>query len=328
MRSPQAPALQFALSMVASPRIFFILLVTLFPMLGYGATFTSDESEAAQVVGRESVLNAMKAHRSHISKTGIGLFYGSASEYSPLKRIRKNSTILSDSDRFGYVKMQLNKKFIQQLGNTSAIDSYVGRLVGIQDTPIRHGDLQMTSSVLWALKHVKAAYEAAGKIERADQIHRIVMDRGGRAKDLMVELQKDGWHSIYWNPDTLLPEETNKKIRSMHIRSWQEASSGTYMNNTIKVDYLLVNYRPTRGSPTKKETASLAKLKRVPFWVGMANYGKHAFVGYQTHISEAYDSAMPTSPQLIMDANFSSWSGHYSTERLISGIIMVPPGSL
>ncbi len=296
--------------------------------MGYGATFTSDESEAAQVVGRQSVLQSMQSHRAHLARTGIGLYYGIQSEYSPLKRIRRTSTILSDMDRFGFVKMQLKKPFVQQLGSTSALDAYVGRLVGIQDADTRYGDLQMTSSVMWALKHVKAAYEAAGKVERANQIGRIVMDKGGHAKHLLLELQKDGWHSIYWNPDTQQADERTPTQRYAHRRSWQEASSGKYFNGLFKVDYLLVNYRPTRGSSTKKETASLAKLKRVPFWIGMANYGKHAFVGYQTHISEVYDAALPTSSQLIQDSDFTQWKGHYGSEKLLSGLIMVPPGSL
>lgn len=314
--------------MVVSLRLLCILLIGLCPLLGYGATFTSDESQAAQVVGRKSVLQAMKSHRDHLSRTGMGLFYGSSSEYSPLKRIRKNSTILSDTDRFGFVKMNLKKSFVEQLGSMSTLDAYAGRLVGIQDADERYGDIEMTSSVLWALKHVKAAYQAAGKAERADQIGRIVMDKGGHSKHLIIELQKDGWQSIYWNPDTQMPDEKNAQKRAQHLRSWQEASGGKYMNKSIKVDYLLVNYRPTRGSSTTKDTSSLAKLKRVPFWIGMANYGHHTFVGYQTHISEAYNIAMPNSHQLIRDSEFGTWKGHYASEKMLSGIIMVPPGSL
>lgn len=325
-RSPQALPLHIEASMVVSLRFLLILMVGLSPCLGFSATFTSDESQAAQVVGRESVLQSMKAHRDHIARTGIGLYYGISSEYSPLKRIRKNSTILSDMDRFGFVKMSLKKTFVQTLGSSSSLDAYVGRLVGIQDADERYGDLQMISSVIWALKHVRAAYEAAEKTERADQIYRIVMDRGGHAKDLIVELQKDGWHSIYWNPDVALPDDDKKA--SLHLRSWQEAQKGTYFNNTIKVDYLLTNYRPTKGSKTKKDLSSLKKLKRVPFWVGLANYGRHIFVGYQDHLSEAHSAEMPTSNNLIMDSEFGKWHGHYPSEKLLSGIIMVPPGSL
>jgi hypothetical protein len=181
---------------------------------------------------------------------------------------------------------------------------------------------------LWALKHVKAAYAAAGKKERGEQIDRIVESRRDAAEVLIVELQKDGWHSIYWNPDVNAPDEVNEGKKSLHERSWQEASRGEYMNGKIKVDYSLVNYRPSKRSKTKKNTSSLRKLKRVPFWIGMANYGKHVFVGYHGHVSEAYSMEMPTSPRLIMDSEFANWSGSYKSEKLLSGIIMVPPGSL
>lgn len=302
-------------------------MLCLWPLLGEAALFTLDESEAAQVVGRESVLQSMKAHRDHLQKTGVGLFYGVKSTYSPLKKSKNsNEKIWSDIERFGYIKTVLHKNFVHKLGSMNAVDAYVGSLVGIQEEQPRHGDLQMTGSLLWVLKHVSAAYAASGKSERAEQIVRLVQNNGNHPYLLLVELQKDGWHSIYWNPDVALPDDDKKA--SLHLRSWQEAQKGTYFNNTIKVDYLLTNYRPTKGSKTKKDLSSLKKLKRVPFWVGLANYGRHIFVGYQDHLSEAHSAEMPTSNNLIMDSEFGKWHGHYPSEKLLSGIIMVPPGSL
>lgn len=314
--------------MVVSLRILTILLSLLMPLLGHGATFTPDESDAAQVVGRASVIKSMKAHRDHLEKTGIGLFYGMKSDYSPTKQKSATSKIKTDLDRFSFVKSSLKQDFINKLGSVNSVDSYVGSLVGIQDDETRYGDLQMTGSVLWPLKHVIAAYVAANKKERSEQIGRIVRDSGYSAQTLMLELQKDGWHSIYWNPDVNEPNDSDPAKRAHHLRTYQDANNGTYMNNSLKVDYVLLNYRPSPGSQTKKDVSSLRKLKRVPFWVGMANFGKHAFVGYQDHVTEAHNIALPTNPKLIMDENFISWKGHYKTEKLLSGIIMVPPGSL
>lgn len=315
--------------MVVNLRILAILLFFQLPLLGYGATFVTEESEAAQVIGRDSVKKAIRDHRAHLQKTGVGLFYGSKSSYSPIKKLQSASdTMWSDIDRFSYIKTILRKDFVQTLRSTSAVDAYVGSLVGNQDQLPRNGDMEMTSPVLWALKHVKAAYTAAGKKERGEQIDRIVESSGSAAHILIMELQKDGWHSIYWNPDVNAPAEPNESKKSLHERSWQEANRGEYMNGKIKVDYSLVNYRPSPRSKTKKNTSSLTKLKRVPFWIGMANYGKHMFVGYHGHLSEAYSMEMPTSSRLIVDSEFANWSGNYRSEKLLSGIIMVPPGSL
>ncbi len=315
--------------MALNLRILAILICFQLPTLGYGATFISKESEAAQVVGRDSVTKAIKSHKAHLQKTGVGLFYGSKSSYSPTKElISASDNMWSDIDRFSYIKTILNKNFVQTLGSSNAVDSYVGSLVGIQDENPRHGDLEMTSPLLWALKHVKAAYTAAGKKERAEQIARIVEKNGSKAKDLIIELQKDGWHSIYWNPDVNHVAESNERKKTLHERSWQEAQRGEYLNGKIKVDYKLVNYRPSPGSKTKKSVSGLKNLKRVPFWVGMANYGKHMFAGYHGHVTEVYNMEMPTSPRLIMDSEFANWTGHYKSEKLLSGIIMVPPGSL
>lgn len=310
-------------------RILAILFLFLFPLLGYGAIFVTEESEAAQVVGRDSIKKAIRDDRAHFQKTGVGLFYGSKSSYSPIKKLQSASdTMWSDIDRFSYIKTVLRKDFVHSLSSTTAIDSYVGSLVGNQDQLPRNGDLEMTSPVLWVLKHVKAAYTAAGKKERGEQIDRIVASSGDSPVVLIMELQKDGWHSIYWNPDVNTPAETDQGKKSLHERSWQEASRGEYMNGKIKVDYSLINYRPSHRSKTKKTISSLRKLKRVPFWIGMANYGKHVFAGYHGNLSEAYSMEMPTSPRLIMNSEFANWSGHYKSEKLLSGIIMVPPGSL
>ncbi|MCC6138023.1 MAG: hypothetical protein IT287_05285 [Bdellovibrionaceae bacterium] len=306
-----------------------ILLICLSPLIASAALFTVDESEAAQAVGRQSVQNAMRAHRSHLQKTGVGLYYGIQSSYSPLKKLKKPSDkIWSDLERFSYIKTVLHKDFVQKLGSVNAVDTYAGSLVGLQEEEPRRGDLEMTSSLLWALKHVSSAYIAAGKKERAEQIVSRVKKNGNQPQTLLVELQKDGWHSIYWNPDVALPSENNSNKAALHLRSWQEAQKGSYLNENIKVDYHLINFRPTKGSKTKKDLSSLKKLKHIPFWVGIANYGRHTFVGYQNHISEAYNTELPTSQNLIMDSSFESWFGHYASEKLLSGIIMAPPGSL
>lgn len=307
-------------------RVIFWCIVLFLPLLTQAAVFSDAEVDAALRAGQESIVQTTKSHNEHLSKTGVGLFYGMLSGYSPLKR-KADATAWSDLERFSYLKTVLKKDFIMQLGSMNAVDSYVQSLVGAQDIIPRTGDLQITGSLLWALRHIQEAYRAANKEERIKQIIRHVLSHSGQPQLLLMEeLQKDGWEAVYWNPDTNAPQETDAKLINMHKRSVLEAQNGVYNNNSIHVNHILANYRPSSRSKTKRSLDGLQRLNRIPFWVGVANYGHHAFVGYRGNVSEAHNHEMPTSPLLIKNTPFSIWSG-YTKEKYLSGIIMIPPGT-
>jgi hypothetical protein len=302
-------------------RLLLILILFLAPLLSSAAVFTSAEVTALMSAGRLSVVQSTQAHHSHLAKTGIGLYYGALSPYSPLGKKNLPTTAWTDLERFGYIKSKFKKDFVQQLGSIEAVDSYAQSLLGTQDLIPRTGDLKMTSSLFWALKHVRAAYMAVGKKERADQIFRYVIGQGGLPHLLLAELQKDGWEAIYWNPDTQSNEPNDK-----HNRSYQEAKNGYYNNSSLVIHHMMIDYRLSKNSNTKKNSPKLARLNRIPFWIGLANYGQQLFVGYQGRISEIHNFEMPTSKMLIKDSLFAQWTG-YTNEKYLSGVIVVPPHS-
>ncbi|MCB9072034.1 MAG: hypothetical protein H6623_00310 [Bdellovibrionaceae bacterium] len=306
-------------------RIAFLLFVLLLAANGNAAIFSEEETQIAMNAGRQSIINSTRAHYQHLQKTGIGLFYGVRSDYSPIKHSTEDDT-WSDLERFSYIKTVLKKDFVTQLGSADAVDSYARSLVGMQESTPRSGDIQITGSLLWTLRHLRAAYASVGKEKRARQIVREVLKNDNGPNVLMKELQKDGWEAIYWNPDVAQPNETNGKLRQMHQRSVQEAQNGLYNNRSIFLQHTLVNYRPSSNSKTKKSLSSLKRLEHIPFWVGLANYGRQTFVGYLGRVSESHSSEMPISRMLIKESLFADWQG-YTREKYLSGIIMIPPGA-
>lgn len=178
-------------------------------------------------------------------------------------------------------------------------------------------ELELSSCITWAMSHVKAAYTAAGQGTRWKQIERTVRASNYRGDVLAKELQKDGWTSMYFNPDAKTPYDGDGE----HTFTARQALAGKPYYG-IAVDQTLTDYRPTEGSTTKVTDATIAQLERlseVPFFFGLARGGNHTFVGTHGQVNEFHWDYGP--------------DGRYAMSQLPlelfpwnSGVIMLPPG--
>lgn len=306
-------------------RCSLFIYITLWSFISLGAPLTSDESDALQVVGKQSVLQEFQQHEEHLAHVGIGLFYGAQSAYSPLV---KNPSVWNDHTRFSFIKKSLRREFVATLRSHDAIDSYVNSLVGNQDAEERQGDIRLIDSISWALLHLKTSYKSIGKELRALQIENKVHKSTRPALTLALELQKDGWHSIYWNPDIQFCRITNPQVRQKALSGLKQIRQGYYLHPQMKVDLKLINYNPPSSCKTKKQSSDLTRrLKRVPFWLGLYKDGHEMFSGTQGEIHSIDSSELPTSKTLIRKAHFESWQT-IESQGTHDGLILVPPGSI
>lgn len=306
-------------------RLLLFIYISLWSFLSLGAPLTSDESDALQVVGKQSVLQEFQQHQEHLSHVGVGLFYGAQSSYSPLA---KGNTVWSDHMRFNFIKKSLRQEFLTTLRSHDSIDSYVNSLVGNQDAVERQGDIRLLDSFFWALLHIKTSYKSIGKEHRALYIENKVLKSKRPALTLALELQKDGWHSIYWNPDTQYCRISDPQQRRTAFSGLKQVQQGYYLHPQIKVDLKMINYNPPSSCKTKKQKSDMTlRLKRIPFWLGLYKGGHDVFTGTQGEINIIDSKEMPTSKTLIKRAHFETWQT-VDSQGTHEGLILVPPGSI
>lgn len=133
--------------------------------------------------------------------------------------------------------------------------------------------------------------------------------------DLAKELKKDGWQSIYWNPDAKNPDDGNPE----HSFSALQVSRGKGYYG-MEIDATVQNYRPTSGKSTRQDLSGINKLNDVPFFFGLAKGGIHTFVGRSGNVNEFHWSETPDSKHAIQETPLKDWGWN-------SGVIMVPPGT-
>lgn len=231
--------------------------------------------------GAQSIELRMKQHLDAIEKTGVGVYYG---DHSSMKT-------MSAAER---------REWATQNAKPGT-------------TP--NANFKESSCIGWAMENVGAAYAAAGKTERWNEIMRIVAAKGSKGTDLAKELQKDGWQSVYWNPDARNPNDGNNE----HSFSATQVQRGKGYYG-ISVDATVMNYRPTAGGPTKQDLSGIDKLSKVPFFFGLAKGGMHTFVGRNGNVNEFHWNHMPDSRTAIEEKPLKDWGWN-------SGLIMVPPGT-
>ncbi len=230
--------------------------------------------------GAQSIEMRMTGHQTAIERTGIGTYFGDHSEWKSMSAAERKAWVAE------------NKK----PGTTPT-------------------EPKESSCIGWAMENVGAAYAAAGKSERWAQIMKTVVAKGSKGTDLAIELKKDGWESVYWNPDTKKPDDGNNE----HPYTASLVKSGKPYYG-IAVDHQVTNYRPTEGSGTAKDMSGIEKLKKVPFFFGLARGGTHTFVGRQGKVNEFHWSDMPNSKHAIEESALQKFMWN-------SGVIMVPPGT-
>ena len=230
--------------------------------------------------GYDSITSKMQAHNSAIDRTGTGLFYGDHSSFKTMTSTEKRDWIAANA----------------KPGTNPAMP-------------------RESSCIGWALENVGAAYKAAGKGERWNEIYSTVTRNGAKGTDLAKELQKDGWEAVYWNPDAKHPDDNNAE----HSFSASQVARGKPYYG-IKVQHQVTDYRPTEGEGTKQDMSGIAKLKKVPFFFGLAKGGVHTFVGREGKVNEFHWSSMPDSKHAIEENPLQDFMWN-------SGVIMVPPGT-
>lgn len=233
--------------------------------------------------GAQSIELRMKQHSDSIEKTGIGRYFGDHSSWKTMSTADKEQWI-KDNAKPGV-------------------------------TPPSASSVKENSCIGWAMENVGAAYAAAGKSERWAEIQKIVVSKGSKGTDLAKELKKDGWQSVYWNPDAKNPSDG---LAEHSFSAVQVARGNGYYG--IAVDAQVTNYRPTEGKGTKQDMSGIEKLREVPFFFGLAKGGVHTFVGRKGEVNEFHWSEMPNSNHAIQQTPLEQFGWN-------SGLIMVPPGT-
>ncbi len=253
----------------------------------------------------ESVNSMMESHFNAIQNSGIGIMYGPKSDFAKL----------SQQDKQRYLARH--------------------RKPGV-GAPVPNE----TSCIGFVLKHLEEGYKNAGKEKRWAEIDRIVRDNNGEGTILLRELKKDGWTTVYFNPDTKNPTTkvpSPSKDSMHHIWTATEVAKGNpYLAGVktlkgerfegIPIDDQVVNYRPTNPYQTTSQKAGLQKIREAPFFVGIANGGYHVYLGSQGNVIESHSTRSPLDPTNIEIRPFSEW-GLLAGESYLSGVIAVPPGA-
>lgn len=229
--------------------------------------------------GKASIQNSTQGHLDAIDKTGVGLFYGDHSGYKQASPAQREA-------------------YLQSIAKPDATIPKP----------------EESSCITWAMRHVKAAYTAAGKTQRWNQIAKTVYQNGTKGTDLAKELQKDGWSAVYFNPDPAKNADGN----SEHSYSAAMVKRGKPYYG-VKVDDQVLNYRPAPGSSTQSDTAGLDKLADTRFWFGLARGGQHTFVGHGDTVNEFHWDRNPGDRDAIEERKLADFPW-------LSGLIMVPPG--
>ncbi len=233
--------------------------------------------------GTQSIELRMKQHADAIEKTGVGAYFGDHSSWKTMSASEKDQWIKDNAKP------------------------------GVK--PPSASSVKENSCIGWAMENVGAAYAAAGKSERWSEIMRTVVSKGSKGTDLARELKKDGWESIYWNPDAKHPSDGNAE----HSFSATQVARGKGYYG-VDIDAQVTNYRPTDGQGTKQDMAGIERLREVPFFFGLAKGGVHTFVGRKGEVNEFHWAEMPNSAHAIQQTPLEQFGWN-------SGLIMVPPGT-
>lgn len=272
---------------------------------------STDKQWRPVVDGTIDSMNAtIDSHFSNLERSGIGIMYGPKSKYASLTKEEQKAWI------------EANKK--------------PGSL---PPNPKR------TSCIDFVLDQLRVGYERAGKLERFQEIKKIVVANEGQGTYLLKELEKDGWSMIYWNPDaknpsTAIRTDSDKQLnhRPTHHK-WTAATvknQGLYMPGVtglngerfegLRITDTVNDFRPTNPYATRRNDAGLEKLQNAPLFVGIANGGYHVYLGTKGRIVESHSTRSPKDPTNIEVRDFATW-GLKGDEGFGSGVIAVPPGA-
>lgn len=252
---------------------------------------------------RISISKYIERHADSFAKTGIGSMYGPNSSYAKMP--------LAEKARY----LAQNKK----PGTFPAMPTE-------------------TSCIGFVLGNLNYGYNKSGLGKQWDKIDAIVRENSGQGTYLLNELRKDGWKIIFWSPDAKNPTTrvaSASKDADHHQWAYAMARDNKgYMPGVLSygkvfegvpVDYLALNYRPTDPRITLRNIKAEEILRKIPFFVGVANGGYHVFMGSDGMVIESHSTRNP-SDQTNIEIRPLNQFGLLRGESYLSGIIAVPPG--
>lgn len=172
--------------------------------------------------------------------------------------------------------------------------------------------VQDSSPLDWAMEVLGVAFRQAGKQTCWSDIMRVVASHGSSAVALAQELHKEGWEAVYLNPDVTTPADGN----AGHVTTAQQVARGKPCLG-IPIDHWVVNYQPSPGSPTRRESAGLTHLRTLRFFFGLGSGGAPCFVGRSGRVCEFRQEP---NHAILRETALEEWG-------IGSGVILVPPGT-
>ena len=129
----------------------------------------------------------------------------------------------------------------------------------------------------------------------------------------MKALQKyGGWEGAYFNPDVAHPSDASDEHP---YSAYLAKKKGTYYG--VQVDRMVLNYRPSHGSKTEKDTSGLDWLKSIPFGIVAARGGRHMAIVINGDIYEVHWSESEFTKDVITRVALADWNW-------LSGSIVMP----
>jgi hypothetical protein len=295
-----------------SPSIMLRTSFTLLLLASAGARadveFTSEEITAhernADTIARGAADCLDATYRDHLaffSKYGISRYYGERKEEH-----KTEAGLIAELEKYG-------------------------------KDPALVESLRPTSCIGLTLKCLGVGFRKAGQGATWNKLKAVVKANGVLGTDLLIQLRKLGWRTLYWNPDPAKnaawdaddrAREPAPKGRKANIVWGQHAAlysevltKKTYQNIPIDDASTLVDFG--ENPP--------AAFMATPFFVGIAHSGYHVFPGHEGKVVEAHSTRNLNSSHNLETSGFNPlgprggprWT---AKERYRSGVIAVPPG--
>ena len=175
-----------------------------------------------------------------------------------------------------------------------------------------------TDCTTFVLEVLKQAFSAAGMSEEWNKVFRESLANSGsvgfKGLELLKSLQKLGWNSTYWNPDTKNPEDWDDE----HPYSYYLANkNGTYYGLPVDMSKAMLNYRPSEDSLTAMDQEALDRISAIPFGVIAARGGKHMALILDGEIYEVHWTTGADSEDVITNEPLVEWDW-------LSGAVVYP----
>ncbi len=179
-------------------------------------------------------------------------------------------------------------------------------------------DLTGQDCTTLVLEVLSQAFLAAGMAAEWDSIFKTALAASGpggfKGIELFKALQEQlDWEGVYFNPDVGHPSDADDEHP---YSAYIAEKKGTYYG--LDIDRMVLDYRPSAGSVTVKDTQGLDWLKSIPFAVVAARGGKHMAILVEGDLYEVHWSENQYSRSVITQEGFVDWGW-------LSGAILFPP---